>query len=684
MAINKSISNYSQSSYGSSSPTQSESEMYAKLNNMRTNVEKANQEQLLEYKKQQHALEIQNLQKQYDFAVKLQGSRIKYEEKMQKKSEKMKKKLSGDEYKAWLANEDKKYKKQLENIQKIAKQQQTGADITNAVKNLSSLSKDNNLLKNMKEISKSFASNGKDGLLFSIDGLISGIASLAKQLDNQINTIASYQSKLDTRLYGSGKTFEGIGGISQTITGIAGISPFVSQSKIMDKLVSYVDKGIAYNVEQRAFLATIADNIATTFDAANGTLLQLVRVQQSDSTASRLGMEASLNAYLNSMYQNTEYLGNNLNETVGSSLYEAISQMSSTEGVDFEYQVQKWLGSLYSVGMSSSGISSIASALGMLGSGDVSGLASNQEMQNLLVMSASKAGLSYAELLTEGLDASETNSLMKAMVEYLSDISTSNKVVQNQYAKIFGMSMSDITAAGNLGSSVKNVYNQNETYSSSIQTLYDMADSMWQRMSLGEMMGNVWGNTQYNMSAGIASNPALYAIWKAAGLLEDTVGGIKIPAISVMGNMVDLETTVADLMRVGALSGGILSSLGAMVGAGAGGGFSGSAMLNSLGISGSATSTLTRGTGSVSRSSGETTSASTYVGNSSGSDVYDSTMAGANDTKTQTMAEAQEEDNSITLDIVDGHIVDIYNLLAEGTLNVSVVNYGLTNTNGFN
>ena len=45
-------------------------------------------------------------------------------------------------------------------------------------------------------------------------------------------------------------------------------------------------------------------------------------------------------------------------------------------------------------------------------------------------------------------------------------------------------------------------------------------------------------------------------------MLEDLVGGIPIPFISAMGFGVDLETTVADLMKVGAMSAGIFSGLG--------------------------------------------------------------------------------------------------------------------------
>ena len=44
-----------------------------------------------------------------------------------------------------------------------------------------------------------------------------------------------------------------------------------------------VGKGIAFNVEQRAFLDTISEKIATTFEATDASLLKLVRIQQADS-----------------------------------------------------------------------------------------------------------------------------------------------------------------------------------------------------------------------------------------------------------------------------------------------------------------------------------------------------------------------------------------------------------------
>ena len=114
-------------------------------------------------------------------------------------------------------------------------------------------------------------------------------------------------------------------------------------------------------------------------------------------------------------------------------------------------------------------------------------------------------------------------------------------------------------------------------------------------------MTNAWENLQYTISTGIASNPALFALWKVSNALTDVVEGIAIPAISVMGNMVDLNTNIASLMKVGAIGGGLLSGIGNMIAGtlgGSAGGFSGSGMLKALGITNNNNiTTITRGSG---------------------------------------------------------------------------------------
>lgn len=189
------------------------------------------------------------------------------------------------------------------------------------------------------------------------------------------------------------------------------------------------------------------------------------------------------------------------------------------------------MGSLYSVGFNST--QGLADALGQLAAGDISGI-TNGGYGNLLVMAANKANLSIADILAGGLDESNTNDLMKAMVEYLSGIyeeTKDNKVVAQQFANVYGLTASDLKAAANLASSTTNVYKQNKDYGDLMQQLVSMANTMHERTAIGTMVNNVLENLKYSTASTIGSNPVLYTMYTVASMLDDTVGGISIPSI---------------------------------------------------------------------------------------------------------------------------------------------------------
>lgn len=252
----------------------------------------------------------------------------------------------------------------------------------------------------------------------SIASAISAIGDkLLSALDNGVNQAISmyteYQGKINSRLDGTQKTFR------QFMDSADKMSPFYKVQDYARNLNSLVDQGIAYNVEQRAFLMTMSDKLVSTFDVNNATLLRIVRMQASDSTAIRMGMEASLNEYLNVMYRNTEYLKQTY-DSVTSALLEAESTMRSAEtSAEFEYVVQKWLGSLTSTGMSENTATQIAAAIGQLGSGDVSMLGTG--VGNLITMAAARAGMSIGDMLTGGINANITDQLMASMVDFMQE-----------------------------------------------------------------------------------------------------------------------------------------------------------------------------------------------------------------------------------------------------------------------
>jgi hypothetical protein len=560
------------------------------------------------------------------------------------------------------------------------------------------LSKEDNAWKRAKELAK--VANSGDGSTGSkIAGgilvAVNALSSLAQQLDKTIDAIASSKGEIDTRLQGSNlETYKGSywDQLVKDMMSVGAVTPFFKQEDFAKNIKSLVDSGIAFDLEQRAFLMTISGKIASTFEVADATLFRLIRLQQEDSTAGRLGMESTINAFLNNMYENTEYL-KQVADSVRGSLEEMESLMTGAQAAEVEFQVQKWLGSLYSVGMSDSATKGIADALGQIAAGQIEGLTGGGA-GNLLIMAANDAGMSIADILTDGITPEKTNDLLQAAVNYLADLADSakdNKVVQQELAKVFGVKASDLKAATNLIGSTTNIYSSNMNYDNMLERLSLMAGSMGKRTSLAEKMTNVWANGQYTLAGSIASTPTPYLLYKLATLLDNVAGGIPIPFISTMFAGVDLETSVADLMRVASLSGGVFKSGGQII-QGLGNSFNGQKMLSQMGIKTTTGLEITpRGDGKVLLGSAgggaSTVSESGYAGNSSGSDIKDSTMQEAEDSKKQLMIEAQEESESTQIDSINETVLKIYELLDDvanggSCLKVKVEGYGLTKAGG--
>lgn len=549
----------------------------------------------------------------------------------------------------------------------------------------------------LKDLKQAAGTDGKEVNSWKVaaDKLTHALGSYLAKLDDSIDSTLTKMSAVDTRLQGSAndKTFTGSywQKMMQHMIAAAGVSPLVKQEDILNKIDDLVQQGISHNVEQRAFLATVSKKIASTFDATDGTLLKLVRVQQADSTAARLGMESSMNAFLNSMYETSEYL-QSLASSVRSSLYEAEALIDSQSAVELEYQVQKWMGSMFSVGVKEDSVTSIANALGKVMSGQIEGLTSGGS-SNLILMAANRANVPIANALIDGIDSSDTNKLLEAAVEYLAEIydeSKDNRVVQQQIANVYGVTASDLKAIANLARNNDNtmsvISGNSLSYNDAMNRLTTMANSMYMRTSIGELTDNIAANFNYTMASSIAANPVLYGIYKVANLLDDTTGGIALPDIKVMGTGVNLQTTVADLMRVGALSGGLLQGIGTMISTGGNGGITGSGMLRSLGIIGNNSSTsVQRGQGASITTSTSTVSSSGYVGNSNSSDIKSKSMQSAQDDANSQLVEQKEsEDSDVPNKTIDEDILKIYKLLQSvvngNAINVKLQNYGLSSS----
>ena len=525
--------------------------------------------------------------------------------------------------------------------------------------------------------------------------LAEAAGGLAATLDAKVKEISAMQGIVDTRLQGSRSNDRDFGNGSywnellEDAKKIASTSPFVKQEKLVDNIKVLVERGISFDIKQRAFLMTVQEKIANTFNVADGTLLRLIRIQQQDTTAGRLGMESALNSFLNSMYETSEYL-EGVAANVRGSLEEMQALMEGAAGTELEFQVQKWMGSLYSVGMSQDAVQSIAQTFGQIASGDISGL-TGSGTGNLLIMAVNEAGMSIADILQDGLNADETNKIMQAMVNYLAEIaetSSDSRVVQQQLANVYGVKASDLRAATNLATSIKEVSNQDLTYGGMLGQLEHMMNTLRLRTSIGEGMTNMWDNVLYSMASTQASNPILYALPKMADLLRDVTGGdgIALPFVNVMGFGVDLNTSVADLMSVASMAGTALGTLGPLLR-----GLDdlvnpmvGSYMLRRAGINTSGKApVIARGSAQpLQHLGGSSISESGLVGNADGKSIKEQTLQGAADDKKKQMIKAKDEESADdTATKANFAVVNIYHLLEEvahgsQSLRVRVINSG--------
>ena len=453
------------------------------------------------------------------------------------------------------------------------------------------------------------------------------------QINSDMETYTKNQVAINTRLMGSsigGGALEKFGAIEARFSDTLGINPFFKTETVLENLNSLVEAGIVSNLEQRAFLQTAKDEIATTFDAADSALLRIIRLQQSDSTAARLGMESYLTKFLNNLVENTEYLTTTF-DSVSSALIEASSMMGATQATEFEYVIQKWLGALSGTGLSESSATNLAQAIGYLGSGNIEAL-SGTNLLNLITMAATKSGQDIGALLSGGLDKTSANNLMQAIVSYMAELSenTSN-VVKSELASTFGLTVSDLVAAKQLQPSMGSIYGNDLSYSGMYGALSSALSTMAARTPMAAMMDILGDNVTFAQAANIAKNPALAAIWKITDLIQGATGGINIPSLFAMGTGVDLNTTVENLIKTGIVGIGSLGMIGDIV-AGLGNTINPSGILSKLDINPWSTS-INRGTQLSTRTSGLTTSQSTALVrmNSSGQDIYSATLTGAQD-----------------------------------------------------
>ena len=503
----------------------------------------------------------------------------------------------------------------------------------------------NNVVKQLgQKLKDNFGDVGK--IVNNITNAFSGT------IDKFIDTYTKYMGSINTRLQGTTLSFNSL--VKDVATNLS-TSPYLRQDVMLENLNKFIESGISYNLESRAYIATATSKIATTFNAFDSSLLRIIRIQQADSTVARLGMESLLTKFLNRQYEDTSYL-NQTSKTVSNLLLEAESLMGYKGASEFEYIVQKWLGSMSSLGVSENTISTIATGLGYLGSGNVSALSNNQALQNLLVMAASNAGLDYGALLTGGLTGSSASRLLSSIVQLGQNIAGSgNYVVQSQYASLFGLNISDLVSLTNItANDLKAITANIVNYEGLRKETTEQLRTLSQRTTPSEMVTNVLANLMTSMGANVATNPALYGTWEVAKLLSSS-------GLDYTFNVGFLGTgtsfTLSQLIKTGVIGiSGIVSLINAL-----GNISSGNAGGTSLSVWGEQ---QTRGNVTSSYGiSGKTVSGSSYLGSLDSSSMRQTFQE--NQEQAAQYSGVEEDETKENINNINENVYSIYTLLTE-------------------
>ena len=550
--------------------------------------------------------------------------------------------------------EDEILKLQIENDKKL-REIQRGSQI----ENLSSVHE------KAKESIKYLAEDFKDNFGKNVEKLASSLqSSLSGQLDSTINSyINNYQSMISS-LVGANKDWESI---TDNLNNALSANSLVRQENVYKNLTELIKAGISENVEQRAFLETISDDLNLLLDTQTGSLARLIRLQDASIAENRVAIEYSLREFLNQNYQTSEYIKNSYLKVADSiSELQAISTTSLASSI--ESTLQTWLGSYYSVGVSDSTISNLASAINSLGTGDLSNINSN--ISKLVMMGAATSGKSYGSLLTNGITAEDVSAIMSGITDYAKSIE-GNNVVRSQWASLFGLSISDLEALKNL-----NIANNTQTVSSDINKLFD-AYANFVPTTVG--LKNTFENLMFTTATNIASNDALYGSYFVTDILEKSGIGSALSSLGSSiasmglkktGGALQVAGTAINYSKLIPYLGGLLSTV------------IGDNALGNLGNRNSVSSAYANlgGTLVAGASAGSSVTMTPKVNTSLGADIPQVTEAAGDETSTDEYIRATSEIVSsihddlagITGNSIKDILIDIRNNMTSGSTGIGM------------
>lgn len=374
-------------------------------------------------------------------------------------------------------------------------------------------------LLNIKEVLISGNEDQKKSTEKITSALSSGFNAMNAMIDHAVSVVQSGYGAVTAALDGTGQTFDDI---RKNLVSGAGISSLVRQEDLLNQVTSIAKEGISTDIESIAILSTIRDKTVASFQATDGNLRRLVRLNQNlgNLTAKQFGLAAVLRTELNTAFGDSSFIGRQFQQLTGT-LLDAVSMNAlkgGTDSTNFYAIMETFAGGLYEAGVDEGTVSAIAQGINYLGSGNVSALSGNKTLQNLLLLSMDRAGMDYATVLQQGLTTDDTYLLLQSIVDYLAEITEQNKennVLQSSYANLFNLSVTDMTAIRNL--SKNNVFRNYAAASTAfnnttaMQAAINEINAVSERTMFSEKMTNLFENVKFTMGAGIASSPVALA-----------------------------------------------------------------------------------------------------------------------------------------------------------------------------
>lgn len=367
-------------------------------------------------------------------------------------------------------------------------------------------------------------SKPKGRILGVLTKILDVASAIRKPIDQFVNEAADVLSanvgRINAALEGTGRTYQDV---TESMVESLGLNRYVQQTDYIKNIAQLTAAGITYNVEQRAILETIKEKTIASFSSMEGSLLRLVRLKQTDITANQFGMEAALRNTLNKVFKDSTYM-KDMFDGISGAITDAVMVSGSKDVTEYSSVVQTWMGAMYESGIDSNMVTKMANAINALGSGNVSALASDQDMQRLILLSMDTIGMDYADILQQGLAPSDINDLLTAVVKYLSKIETNtkdNNVLQSSYTNLFGMSMADLQGFRNLKSKMGGLTSVNAGSARAVTDAEVAAVESTQRTIIAEQVNNALANARFTFGNSIAKDSSSYLSWKIANMTLD-------------------------------------------------------------------------------------------------------------------------------------------------------------------